>query len=131
MVIKMSSIFGKIFDSRSKEEKQRDYEIYSNRIFPYGEKHKEKVFGILAELLPKQNQKYLRMHYILMKEQMVQEEPLTFVEADAKIAKKTLLKTNPSLNSLIKTLLEVDLGIDDTLEYPNIEEIKVKANESK
>jgi protein-disulfide isomerase len=123
----MSSIFSKIFDSRSKEEKQRDFENYSNRIFPYGEAQKEKVFAILAELLPKQNQKYVRMHYILMKEQMVQEEPLSFTEADAKIAKKTLLKTNAVINNIINNLLEVDLGIDENLVYPNIEELKVNA----
>lgn len=119
----MSSIFSKMFDSRSKEEKQRDYENYSNRIFPYGEEQKDKVFAILAKLLPKQNQKYVRMHYILMKEQMVQVEPLSFAEADAMIAKKTLLKTNSAINNILKTLLEVDLKIDEKLEYPNIEEI--------
>lgn len=126
----MAGIFGRLFDTRTKEDKQRDFENYSNRIFPYGEEHKEKVFGILDELLPKQNKKYLRMHYILLKDEMMQEEPLSFVEADGKIAKKTLLRTNPQINSLMKALLEVDLVIDEKLEYPTIEELKVKAVES-
>lgn len=126
----MGGIFGKLFDTRTKEDKQRDFENYSNRIFPYGEEQKDKVFGILDELLPKQNKKYVRMHYILLKDEMIQEELVTFAKADEKIAKKTLLKTNPSINSLIKALLEVDLEINDKLEYPNIEVIKERAKES-
>lgn len=126
----MGGIFGKMFDTRTKEDKQRDFENYSNRIFPYGEVQKDKVFDILDELLPKQNKKYLRMHYILLKDEMLQEESITFAEANKKIAKKTLLKTNSSINSLVKALLEVDLAMDDKLEYPNIEDIKERAKES-
>lgn len=125
--VKMGGIFGKIFDTRTKEDKQRDFENYSNLIFPYGEEQKEKIFGILDELLPKQNKKYLRMHYILLKDEMIQQ--LSFAEANAKIAKKTLLKTNPNINSIVKTLLEADLGINDKLEYPSIEEINKIAKE--
>lgn len=119
----MGGIFGKMFDTRTKEDKERDFENYSNRIFPYGEKQKDKVFAILDELLPKQNKKYLRMHYILLKDEMLQEQSLSFAKADAKIAKKTLLKTNAVINNLIKTLLEVDLRIDENLAYPNIKDL--------
>ncbi|MDF2523958.1 MAG: hypothetical protein K0R31_1599, partial [Clostridiales bacterium] len=62
----MAGIMGRFFDFRSKEEKARSYEAYSKRIFPYGDDQKDRVSELLAELFPKEKQKNLMMHYILI-----------------------------------------------------------------
>lgn len=125
----MAKFFGGLFDLRSKEDKERDLEVYTNMIFPFGDEHKEKVYNILEELLPKQNQKYLRMHYILLKEAMIGEEKLSYEEATKKIAKQTLVKTTEELKVLVKALLEIDLTMDENLIYPSATQIRNKSNE--
>lgn len=120
----MASLFGRIFDMRTGDDKKRDFELYSKRIFPYGDEQKDKVFAVLEQLLPKHKQKYLRMHYIMIKQEMIAEEPLSFKEATKSLAKKTLVKLNKEQEAYLEALMMIDLGIEDKLEYPSIEEIK-------
>lgn len=120
----MAGILGSIFDFRSKEEKARSYEAYSKRIFPYGDEQKEKVSEILAALFPKEKEKYLIMHYILIKQGMTEEEPMDFDKAAAKAAKYRLLPITPELQASMRALLNVDFAINEELEYPSIEEFR-------
>lgn len=120
----MASLFGRIFDMRTGDDKKRDFELYSKRIFPYGDEQKDKVFAVLEQLLPKHKQKYLRMHYIMIKQEMIAEEPLSFKEATKSLAKKTLVKLNKEQEAYLEALMMIDLGIEDKVEYPSIEEIK-------
>lgn len=119
----MAGLFGKIFDTRTKEDKQRDFEKYTNMIFPYGEEQRNQIFELLDQLFPKLNQKYLRMHYIIVKEQMIGESKLSFEEACDEIKKKTLIKTNENINQVLKELLNVDISINEKLEYPSSKDI--------
>ncbi|GAA4654258.1 hypothetical protein GCM10023142_13960 [Anaerocolumna aminovalerica] len=119
----MAGIFGKMFDMRSKDEKQRDFEAYSKRIFPYGDSHKEKVSEILTALYPKTNIKYLRMYYILLKDEMTGEDAVDFEAAAKKLIKKSMIKVTPELNADLHALLLADFEIDENLNFPSIEEI--------
>lgn len=123
----MASIFSKMFDMRSKEEKQKDFEDYSKRIFPYGDSHREKVSEILAALYPKTNIKYLRMYYILLKDEMTGEDGADFEIAVKKLVKKSVIKVTPELNADLHALLLADFEIDENLNYPSIEEIHERA----
>ena len=123
----MSGIFGKMFDMRSKEEKQRDFEAYSKRIFPYGDSHKEKVSEILSALYPKTNIKYLRMYYILLKDETTGENAVDFETAAKKLTKKSMVKATPELNADLHALLLADSIIDENLNYPSIEELRASA----
>lgn len=114
----MSNIFSGLFDMRSKEEKQKQYEAYSKLIFPYGEAQRDKVQALLADMFPKQRLKYLMMHYILIKENMIGEKGLSREEAFKIVNKKKMIKVTPELEEGIKKLLAVDLAIDENLQYP-------------
>jgi hypothetical protein len=123
----MSSVLGNLFDFRSKEEKKRIYEEYSKRIFPYGDAQKERVGEILAEMFPKENPRYVLMHYILVKEGMTGENPLDFKAAVKKVKGSPIRKTG-HLEPGIHALLKVDLNIDENLNYPTTEELNADAN---
>lgn len=120
----MSRRGGGLFDFRSKEEKARIYEAYVKQIFPYGDSQREKVLGILADMFPKERLKPLMMHYILIKEEMTDENPLDFETAARKVEKKKLVRITPELHTGMQVLLNIDLGIDERLEYPSLEELK-------
>jgi hypothetical protein len=123
----MSGVLGSLFNFRSKEEKQRIYEAYSKRIFPYGDIQKEKIEEILAALFPKQNSKHVLMHYILIKEGMTEEEPLEFNEAVKKV-KHSPIRSTSELEAGIEALLNADLVIEENLEYPSLEELRAAAS---
>jgi len=123
----MAGIFGRIFDMRSKEEKQRDFEAYSKKIFPYGDVHREKISKILEELYPKTNIKYLRMYYILLKDEMTGENAVDFDTAVKKLVKKSIIKVSPELNANLHALLLADFAIDENLNYPTVDELKATA----
>jgi len=118
----MANIFGSIF--MSKEERQRRFEEYSKKIFPYGDVQREKIFNLLGELFPDDKQNYLLMFYILIKEKILDREAADFDEVYKKISKKRIVKDNPRLKPVIKTILEVDLNIDEKLNYPTVEELR-------
>lgn len=125
----MAGIFGKMFDMRSKEEKQRDFEAFSKRIFPYGDTHREKISEILSGLYPKTNIKYLRMYYILLKDEMTGENAVDFETAVKKLAKKSVVKVTPELNASLHALLLADLETDENLNYPSVEELRKTAKD--
>lgn len=120
----MAGIMGRFFDFRSKEEKARSYEAYSKRIFPYGDDQKDRVSELLAELFPKEKQKNLMMHYILIKQGMTDEDPLDFSAAAKKAAKYRILRVTPELEATMQALLNIDFDINEDLQYPSIEELQ-------
>lgn len=124
----MSSILRGIFDFRSKEEKERSYEAYSKRIFPYGDEQKNKVSELLAALFPAQKQQYLIMHYILIKQGMTEDEPMDFETAATKAAKYRLVPVTAELQAAMHALINIDMVIDEKLEYPSLEELRTAAN---
>ena len=120
----MSNVFGSLFDFRSKDDKKRDYDAYSKRIFPYGDAQREKIAGILTEWFPKEKQKYLMLHYVLVKEGLTAENPVDYQTSAKKIEKRKLVRMTPEFRAGIHALLDVDLAIDETLTYPSLEELK-------
>lgn len=76
----MASLISRMFDSRSKDEKERDYELYSQRIFPFGEAQKEKIGDLLVALNPKEKRHYLMLHYILLKDSVTGPESKGYAE---------------------------------------------------
>lgn len=120
----MPGVFSGIFDFRSKEEKARSYEVYSKRIFPYGDAQKDAILEILAELFPSENKRYLLMYYVLTKQGMTEDEPMDFEKSFAKAAKCKLLPVTEELKFGINTLLNVDFAIDEKLEYPSIDKFR-------
>ncbi len=121
-VIYLSNMFEGLFIS--KEERNKKYNDYSKRIFPYGAEQKKKVSSILSELFPNEDLQYLLMHYILVKERVIDEGRLDYESAFKKVSKKKIIKITPDLQNKMITLLKADLSVDESLEYPSAEEVK-------
>jgi hypothetical protein len=120
--LKMSNIFGFLF--KSKKEREEEYREYYNKIFPYGEPQKQKVREILVGLINEKNVSSLMMHYILIKEAMLDSETKDYEEIAARIEKKRIIKLTPEIRECIRILIDKDLAMDESLEYPTVEELK-------
>lgn len=126
----VSGFLSGLFDFRSKEEKQRSYEAYSERIFPYGDAQKERITELLAGLFPKEKLNFVLMYYILVKAAILEDETVDF-ETTAKRIKGSPIKSTPELRAGIHPLLEVDLTINENLEYPSLEELQAEVSNFK
>lgn len=113
---------------QSKEEQEKNYKEYFNKIFPYGEIQKQRVQEILDGLISNKKQaSQLMMHYILIKEAMIDSETKDYNMIASKVEKKKFIKLTPELKNCIRILIYKDLGIDEGLEYPTVEELKALA----
>lgn len=126
----MASLISRMFDSRSKDEKERDYELYSQRIFPFGEAQKEKIGDLLVALNPKEKRHYLMLHYILLKDSVTGPESKGYAEESRKLEKKKLVKITPEFRQQVKILMELDQKVDETLQYPTAEELSVLVDQA-
>lgn len=118
----MASIFG--FTYKSKAEREEEYQSYFKKIFPYGEPQKQKVLEILIELLSKKEGNHLMMHYVLVKEAMLDSSVKDYSAVSKMIEKKRFIKLTPELKECVRILMERDLLIDESLDYPTAQELK-------
>lgn len=118
----MATFFG--FKYESKKEREENYQAYFKKIFPYGELQKRKVEELLNELINKRRRNQLMLHYILIKEAMIDSVSKDYDAIAAEIEKKRYVKLNQEQKNCIRKLIETDLTIDGELNYPSIEELK-------
>lgn len=119
----MPSVIQRMFDNRSKEEKERDYDAFSQRVFPFGDEQKNKVADLLEVLFPKEKRKYLLLHYILIKDPLTLNEKDDYELIEKKANKRKVVKITPEFKAAIKALVLADLAIDEKLNYPTPEEL--------
>ncbi|MDD4112308.1 MAG: hypothetical protein PHC56_04650 [Herbinix sp.] len=118
----MASIFG--FTYKSKAEREEEYQSYFKKIFPYGEPQKQKVEEILASLLNNNQGSRLMMHYVLIKEAMIDSEDKDYRALAAGVEKKKFVKLTPELKDCVRMLIYKDLAMDEGLDYPTAQELK-------
>lgn len=119
----MPSVIQRMFDNRSKDEKERDYDTFSQRVFPFGDEQKNKVGDLLETLFPKEKRKYLLLHYILIKDPLTLNEKDDYELIEKKANKRKVVKITPEFKAAIKALVLADLAIDENLNYPTPEEL--------
>lgn len=119
----MPSVIQRMFDNRSKDEKERDYDAFSQRVFPFGDDQKNKIGELLETLFPKEKRKYLLLHYILIKDPLTLNENDDYELVEKKANKRKVVKITPEFKAVIKALVLADLAIDETLNYPTPEEL--------
>lgn len=125
----MASFFG--FNYKSKEEREKEYQEYCRKIFPHGEEQRQRVLDLLTELFGKEKVNQLMLHYILIKEAMIDSENKDYEAIAARIEKKRIVKLNPELKECIRILIYKDLVMDESLNYPTSQELKsMAANKS-
>jgi len=118
----MMDFFGGLFIT--KEERERKYKEYYRKLFPYGETQKQKIQDILQALIGKKYGTSLMMHYLLIKEAMIDSGMKDYDKIAADIEKKRLVRLTPELKACVRLLIYKDLGIDENLDYPTPEELK-------
>lgn len=121
----MAKIFGINF--KSKEEREKEYQEYFKRIFPYGEPQRQMIHEILAKLNNGKQENQLMMHYILIKEAMIDAEIKDYEAIAAKIEKQRIVKLTPELKACIRILIYEDLAMDEALAYPTAQDLKAEA----
>lgn len=121
----MYNIFSSLF--WSKEEKERYYQEYFKKLFPYGEAQKQKIHDILYSLVKEKYGAQLMMHYLLLKDAMLDSETKDYEKIAASIEKKKLIKLTPELKACVRLLLYKDLEIDGDLNYPAPDELMAQA----
>lgn len=113
------NIIKRLFDNRSKEEKERDFDMYSSHIFPFGDEQKKAVRNILSSAFPKTKAHYLMMHYILIKQEYLDGSGNSLEQSCKNIEKKKIVKITPEIKTLVRQLLPIDLQITEELSYPD------------
>ncbi|HPU63872.1 MAG TPA: hypothetical protein PK304_06930 [Mobilitalea sp.] len=111
----------------SKEEREKRDREYLKKIFPYGEKQKQKVQDILYAFTDKKHRPEIMMHYILIKEGMIDSESKDYDSVAKKIEKMKLVKLTSEQKACIRLLIFIDPEIDENLNYPTPDELKAKA----
>lgn len=126
----MKNFFELLF--QSKEQREKNYKEYGAKIFPYGESQKQKIREILEDLITKKYGSHMMMHYVLIKQAMIESETKDYEAIATKVEKKNFVKLTPELKSCVRILIEKDLAMDESLEYPTAQELKsMAANISK
>ena len=97
-------------DFRSREEKERDFREFSERVFPGGLEHRKRVRARLKELLPKEDVTYILMYYTALKDLLVRRTSMTFEEGMGQVTSEIrVLRMTPAIEKAIRTVLEEDM----------------------
>ena len=67
------------------------------------------------------------MHYILIKEAMIDSEVKDYEAIAVDVEKKRFVKLTPELKDCVRILIYKDLAMDEGLEYPTVQELKAMA----
>ena len=109
----MSSIFN-WFEYKSPEQRIRETREYNAKVFPYGDKQKQKVFEILKQLIPDEADDMLMYNYLTIKLHLI-DKP-NDVEGCYRVVKSTN-KKKENVEKYI-ALAKIDINIDENLNYP-------------
>lgn len=122
----MPNMFG--ITIKSKEEREREYQEYVRKIFPFGDSQKEAVQTLLKEIIPEENATDLLMYYIQLKEKIADHPSMTLFEADSSLPKRAIRPRTVHGQPRIFALMEADQKIDESLTYPTAQELIARAS---
>lgn len=132
--------FGDMFLFKSAKQRAKEEKLFARWAFPYGDAQKEKVLQIVTELLPKEDPK-AALALFLMGRQAYRgsfkddaEDLAERTEADKMAALDSVLKNQlfgryKKFIPYYKVLVLADLDVDETLNYPSVEELRRRAEE--
>ena len=138
-MIKMG--FAEWFSFKSKAEKERELRQYEKWAFPFGSAQKEKLTQLVAELLPEEPGKAAMMIYLMGREGYrgsVKEDP---EEIAAKPKERRMRRAMAQVDSMLPNrrkkkllsryvaLILADSEVDETLNYPSVEQLRRQAEE--
>lgn len=118
---------------KTPQERERERKAYDKWIYPYNQK--ETIDKLIKDVFPEEDSVTAIFNYLIVREEMYpidSEEKFAIDESkyskQAKLAEKRIFfKSKPDM-PIYMALAEADLLIDENLNYPSIEEIKIRAN---
>ena len=128
------------FTFKSAKQRAREQKQYDRWAFPYGDAQKEKLIQIVKELLPKEDPKAALAVFLMGR----QAYGGSFKDDPEDLAERTEATKLKSLDYLLSTqlfgrykkfipyykaLVLADSKIDETLNYPSVEELRRMAEE--
>ena len=127
-----------MFVFKSKKQRERDAQKFDRWAFPYGLPQREKLIAIIRELLPKEDPKAALAVYLMGR----QAYRGSFKDDAEDLAERTEEQKLRALDNLLKTqlfgrykkfipyykvLVLADSQVDETLNYPSVEELRRQA----
>ncbi len=102
-----------MFNFKSKEEREQDFEDYQLKVFPFGNDHKKFIEKQLNERFEKYNSDLLLYYYIVAKQELIEDRK----KQGLKKANATVSKIRPKLShddklKLIK-LIQIDISSEN------------------
>lgn len=131
-----------MFMFKSAKQRAKEEKMYARWAFPYGDAQKEKVSQIVRELLPKEDPK-AALALFLMGRQAYRgsykddaEDLAERTEEDKmhdldRMLESQLFGRYKKMTPYYKALVLADLEVDETLNYPSVEELRRRAEELK
>ena len=128
------------FTFKTAKQRARDERNYARWAFPYGDAQREKIMALIVELLPKEDPK-AALSIFLMGRQAYRgsfrddpEDLAERTEQDKMAALDQILQTQlfgryKKFIPYYKVLILADLAVDETLNYPSVEELRRRAEE--
>ena len=128
------------FSFKSPKQRAKEQKQYDRWAFPYGQEQKEKLLNLVKELLPKEDPK-AAVAVFLMGRQAYRgsfkddaEDLAERTEADKLASLDYILKTQlfgryKKFIPYYKVLVLADAEVDETLNYPSVEELRRRAEE--
>ena len=128
------------FTFKSAKQRARDERNFARWAFPYGEAQKEKIIQLIRELMPKEDPK-AALSVFLMGRQAYRG---SFRDDPEDLAERTKQDQMDALDAILanqlfgrykkfipyyKVLVLADAQVDETLNYPSVEELRRRAEE--
>ena len=128
------------FTFKSAKQRAREEKQFARWAFPYGDRQKEIVLQIIRQLLPKEDPKAAMAVFLMGREALrgsFKDDPEDLEERteknkmdalDATLANQ-LFGRYKKFIPYYKVLILADLAVDETLNYPSVEELRRRAEE--
>ena len=126
------------FTFKSAKQRAREEKQFARWAFPYGEAQKEKVLELIRQLLPKEDPKAAMAVFLMGREALrgsFKDDPEDLAERteqnkmnalDATLATQ-LFGRYKKFIPYYKALILADLEVDETMNYPSVEELRHRA----
>ena len=123
------------FSFKSAKQRERERKQFAKWAFPYGDAQRDKVFELVKELLPKEDPKAAAAVFLMGREAYRgsfkddAEDLAGRTEKDKLAALDSILRTQlfgryKKFIPYYKALVLADSRVDETLNYPSVEELR-------
>ena len=126
------------FTFKSAKQRAREEKQFARWAFPYGEAQKEKILELIRQLLPKEDPKAALAVFLIGREALIG----SFKDDPEDLAERTEQNKMAALDRILenqlfgryrkfipyyKALILADQYVDETLNYPSVEELRRQA----